>query len=408
MAMPRDPVTNLPLIPILAADASEEEQVNSLTNPDVFNSVTSNVDPSLQVDTGARLVEPIPASMPARDPLVANMNPNATVELPPAMKTISQEIPTDPFENLSKNQRRALAFMALADAGASIQGREGGNFQALLGTYTERADMERKRQAAVARQEALRSMLPSAVPAGAAGGDMIAQLEARKQALLQQAMLYPEMAPSLKLSLDEVNTQIERLRKEEFASQDTAMSATTVLNTVGDLSEAIKQNPNITGPMGMLFGMLPFTEAGEARLNIETLRANLAFDALRNIKAGGATLGSVSAPELALLEAKVANLNLNRGPEAVLKSLEEIDRYYKQLVINAYNRADDPSKLDDIFGGRPAWAGGETSELPSYTSENVPLGELVTYVDEETGKQVVVEYLGGPRDKASSWKEVNY
>jgi len=408
MSMPRDPVTNLPLIPILASEVSEEEQVNSLTNPDVFNNVTSNVDPSLQVDTGARLVEPIPATMPAGAPLAANMNPNAKVELPPAMRTISQAIPIDPFENLSKNQRRALAFMALADAGASIQGREGGNFQALLSTYTERADMERKRQAAVARQEALKSMMGGAMPTGAAGGDMIAQLEARKQALLQQAMLYPEMAPSLKLSIDEVNAQIERLREEEFASQDTAMSATTVLNTVSDLSEAIRQNPNITGPMGMLFGMLPFTEAGEARLNIETLRANLAFDALRNIKAGGATLGSVSAPELALLEAKVANLNLNRGADAVLKSLEEIDRYYKQLVINAYNRADDPSKLDDIFGGRPAWAGGEVAELPSYTFENVPLGELVTYVDEETGKQVVVEYLGGPRDKAKSWKEVNY
>ena len=397
--MPRDPVTGLPVIPILAPDVPVEEQTNIFPN-----GFPTADDPSLTVQTGDPLVEPIPATMPAGAPLVANLNPNATVELPPAMKTLTQAIPTDPFENLSKNQRRALAFMALADAGASIQGREGGNFQALLGTYTERADMERKRQAAVARQEALKSMMGGAMPAGAAGGDMIAQLEARKQALLQQAMLYPDMAPSLKLSIDEVNAQIERLRKEEFASQDTAMSATTVLNTVGDLSEAIKQNPNITGPMGMLFGMLPFTEAGEARLNIETLRANLAFDALRNIKAGGATLGSVSAPELALLEAKVANLNLNRGPEAVLKSLEEIDRYYKQLVINAYNRADDPSKLDDIFGGRPAWAGGETQELPAFTFENAPIGELV--VDPEDNK--VYKFLGGNRDSASSWQEVQF
>ena len=401
--MPRDPVTGLPVIPILAPDVPVEEQTNIFPN-----GFPTADDPSLTVPAGDPLVEPMPATMPAGAPLVANMNPDAKVELPPAMQTLSKAIPIDPFENLSKNQRRALAFMALADAGASIQGREGKNFQTLLGTYTERADMERKRQATVARQEALKSMLPQALPVGEAGGDMIAQLEAQKQALLQQAMLYPEMAPSLKLSIDEVNAKIDRLRKEEFASQDTAMSATTVLNTVGDLSEAIKQNPNITGPMGMLFGMLPFTEAGEARLNIETLRANLAFDALRNIKAGGATLGSVSAPELALLEAKVANLNLNRGADAVLASLEEIDRYYKQLVINAYNRADEPSKLDDIFGGRPAWAGGETQELPSYTFENVPLGELVTYVDEETGKQVVVEYLGGKRDEASSWKEVQF
>lgn len=399
MALPRDPVTGLPLIPILAPDVPEDEQTNIFPN-----GLPTADDPSLTVPTGDPLVEPMPATMPAGAPLAANLNPNAKVELPPAMQTLSKAIPIDPFENLSKNQRRALAFMALADAGASIQGREGKNFQTLLGTYTERADMERKRQAALARQEALRSIMGRALPIGEAGGDMIAQLEAQKQALLQQAMLYPDMAPSLKLSIDEVNAKIERLRKEEFASQDTAMSATTVLNTVGDLSEAIKQNPNITGPLGMLFGMLPFTEAGEARLNIETLRANLAFDALRNIKAGGATLGSVSAPELALLEAKVANLNLNRGPEAVLASLEEIDRYYKQLVINAYNRADDPSKLDDIFGGRPAWAGGETKELPAFTFENAPIGELV--VDPEDNK--VYKFLGGNRDSASSWQEVQF
>lgn len=300
-----------------------------------------------------------------------------------------------------------LGFAALRDAGLALQGKEGTAIQSTLEGFRERADMERKRQAAVARQQALQSMMPSATPIPA-GGDMIAQLEAQRQTLLQQAYLYPDLAPSIKLSIDNLNSEIDRLRKEEFASQDTAMGASTVLNTVSDLSNAVKANPNITGPIGMILGVLPLTEAGEARLNIETLRANLAFDTLRNIKAGGATLGSVSAPELALLEAKVANLNLNRSPDAVLKSLEEIDRYYKQLVINAYNRADDPSKLDDIFGGRPAWAGGEVAELPSYTPENVPLGELVTYVDEETGKQVVVEYLGGPRDKASSWKEVNY
>lgn len=397
--MPRDPETGLPIVPILAPDVPVEEQTNIFPN-----GFPTADDPSLTVQTGDPLVEPMPATMPAGAPLVANMNPNAQVELPPAMKTLTQAIPTDPFENLSKNQRRALAFMALADAGASIQGREGGNFQSLLSSYTERADMERKRQAAVARQEALKSMMGGAMPVGAAGGDMIAQLEARRAAMLQQAYLYPDLAPSIKLSIDNINAEIERLRKEEFASQDTAMSASTVLNTVEDLSDAIKTNPNITGPIGMILGIAPFTEAGQARLTAETLRANLAFDTLRNIKAGGATLGSVSAPELALLEAKVANLNLNRGPEAVLKSLEEIDRYYKQLVINTYNRADDPSKLDDIFGGRPAWAGGETQELPSFSFENAPIGELV--VDPEDNK--VYKFLGGNRDSASSWQEVQF
>jgi hypothetical protein len=397
MSMPRDPATGLPIIPILAPEVPVEEQTNIFPN-----GFPTADDPSLTVPTGDPLVEPIPASMPAGSPLVAKMNPNATV--PQISTVLNEAIPQDPFENLSRSQRTMLGFAALKDAGLALQGKEGGAFSGLLKGFRERADMERKRQAAVARREALKSMMGGAMPTGAAGGDMIAQLEARKQALLQQAMLYPDMAPSLKLSIDEVNAQIERLQKEEFASQDTAMSATTVLNTVSDLSEAIKQNPNITGPIGMILGVLPFTEAGQARLTAETLRANLAFDALRNIKAGGATLGSVSAPELALLEAKVANLNFNRGPEAVLASLEEVDRYYKQLVINAYNRADDPSKLDDIFGGRPAWAGGETAELPSFTFENAPIGELV--VDPEDNK--VYKFLGGNRDTASSWQEVQF
>ena len=364
---------------------------------DIFSSgfPTAN-DSELTVDTGKPLVTPVGA------PLVAEMNPNAKV--PPALNSLlSQPIPQDPFEGLSRNQRLMLAFAGLKDAGLALQGKEGGALEATLTGFRERADMERKRQAAVARQQALQSIMPSAIPT-AAGGDMIAQLEAQRQTLLQQAYLYPDLAPSIKLSIDNLNSEIERLRKEEFASQDTAMGASTVLNTVKDLSNAVKANPNITGPIGMILGVLPFTEAGEARLNIETLRANLAFDTLRNIKAGGATLGSVSAPELALLEAKVANLNLNRSTEAVLKSLEEIDRYYKQLVINAYNRADDPSKLDDIFGGRPAWAGGETAELPSFTFENAPIGELV--VDPEDNK--VYKFLGGNRDSASSWQEVQF
>jgi len=371
----------------------------------------------LGLPVGPSQQEPIPATAPVEQQITGTQAPiaPATNAAAPAaapamggmdmtgLLNLMNPVPQDPFENLSRSQRTMLGFAALKDAGYALQGKEGNAVKNVMADITERADMERKRQAAVARQQAVRSMMGGAMPA-AAGGDMIAQLEARREAMLQQAYLYPDLAPSIKLSIDNINAEIERLRKEEFASQDTAMGASTVLNTVSDLSNAIKANPNITGPIGMILGIAPFTKAGEARLNIETLRANLAFDTLRNIKAGGATLGSVSAPELALLEAKVANLNLNRGADAVLRSLEEIDRYYKQLVINAYNRADDPSKLDDIFGGRPAWAGGETAELPSFTFENAPIGELV--VDPEDNK--VYKFLGGNRDSASSWQEVQF
>jgi hypothetical protein len=200
--------------------------------------------------------------------------------------------------------------------------------------------------------------------------------------------------------------QIEKAKQKQVQDITTATGAGTVLDTVEDLMKKISENPTmITGPVGMILGMMPFTKAGEARLTTQTLKANLAFDALRGIKASGATLGSVSAPELALLEAKVANLDLNRSPEAIMSSLQEIDRYYKQLVINAYQMSDDPSQLDAIFGGRPEWANGPTATLPEYTFENVPLGELV--VDRE-GENKVYKFLGGDRNNRSNWQEVNF
>ena len=37
-----------------------------------------------------------------------------------------------------------LAFSALSDAGAALAGRQGGNFNAMLGRFNEQADMQRK------------------------------------------------------------------------------------------------------------------------------------------------------------------------------------------------------------------------------------------------------------------------
>ena len=149
MSMPRDPVTGLPLIPILAPDVPEDEQTNIFPN-----GLPTADDPSLTVPAGDPLVEPMPATMPAGATLVADMNPNATV---PQISTVFNEaIPQDPFENLSRSQRTMLGFAALKDAGMALQGKEGGAFTGLLKGFRERADMERKRQAAVARQESLK------------------------------------------------------------------------------------------------------------------------------------------------------------------------------------------------------------------------------------------------------------
>jgi hypothetical protein len=305
MAMP-------PEIKMLPPEVDEQFQVGPLTNPDIFTNVASNVDPSLQVETGARLVEPIPATMPARDPLVAKMNPNATVELPPAMKTISQAIPTDPFENLSKNQRRALAFMALADAGASIQGREGGNFQALLGTYTERADMERKRQAAAARQEALKRLT-----GGVASGSM------DRQAIINAMATGVIDGPTGTAMLAELERQSGV--SQEIAGKEMMIGQIDALLFDPALGKAL----GIEGFLRTPFAQLGLdTDTARVKARIDQIKGGAFLQAFESLKGGG----QITELEGQKAEAAQSRLNTAQSEEDFRDALNEFRFYIDQGI----------------------------------------------------------------------------
>ncbi len=109
--------------------------------------------------------------------------------------------PAPTYENLSKTQRRMLAFSALSDAGASLAGRQGGSFNAMLGRFNEQADMQRKATAA----QAQRQMLQGLIGPGAAGGDP----QARIQQLLNMAMVNPSMAPAIALQVKQIQDQVK-------------------------------------------------------------------------------------------------------------------------------------------------------------------------------------------------------
>lgn len=387
-----DQKTNLPLLP--KRDLESEDIANQSVNAVMNNTTTDNVAP---------LVDP---NVMQRNAVASNKNMLDLLAL-----SQQQQTPDDPTSNLSKNQRMMLAFAGIRDAGMALQGKDSNTVSNLLGSFTKQADVDRKARQAQLTQQLLSGMGGSAnMGAAPEGMTNIEMLRAERDRLLNSAFaIDPRYTPIISMQVSELNRQITDLEQKGQKDSDTATGAFTVLNTVDDLYKAIDEEGSmITGPMGMLLGNIPFTKAGEARLTIQTLKANLAFDALRGIKAGGATLGAVSAPELALLEAKVANLNLNRSKDAVLASLREIDRYYKQLVINAYKISEDPSRLDAIFGGqKPAWADGEMVDLQrlEYTRDNVPVGELI--VDRDGGNKVY-RYIGGPKNKPESYEEVTF
>lgn len=314
---------------------------------------------SIQVDTPSSR-SPAPAQ-PATANTAAMMQQILALQAP--------KPPSDPFENLSRTQRQMLAFSALSDAGAALAGRQGTAFNNLMKNFNAQADMQRKREAATAQQQMMTSILGGAAGAGAG-------IDARRQ----QAMMLL-MNPATVALGQALLAQIAAEEKGTTAQTGAVTSASNTVETVVDLMQAVKDNPSATGFWGAILGNVPFTKAGEVRIDADTLRSNMALDALKALKATGATLGSVSGPELKLLESEIAQLNLNQSQAAVLKDLEKIKNRYTGIIRMAYETGD-PAALDAALGGRPTWL-NEASPLQIEVRPNMAQGK--TY-NPQTGK----------------------
>jgi hypothetical protein len=144
-------------------------------------------------------------------------------------------------------------------------------------------------------------------------------------------------------------------------AENEAAGAVNVLGVVDKLKQDIEANPTMTtGLVGSIVRSIPGTGAYNAEATAQTIKANLAFDALaamRKASPTGGALGAVSERELALLDSQIANLDMNQSTERVLDSLERIEQQYTRLLQKAYETGD-PAALDAALGGRPEFMGG--------------------------------------------------
>jgi hypothetical protein len=297
-------------------------------------------------------VDPAPVTTPVTTPVVEATPVAAPVTTPVAAQdtsgaaTLQQLLapqtatPTDPYANLSKTQRRMLAFSALEDAGASLAGRQGGNFNAMLGRLNEQADMQRKAAAAQAQQQMVQGLI---------GGGVGADPQARIQQLLNMAMVNPSMAPAIALQVKQIQDQL----KATEAEVGKVTTATGQIDLIQEMKD--KVNYLTTGPIGMIAAMAPWSDAAALRNMGVTLESNLAFSTLVELKSQGGTLGAVSEQELNLLKAEIAKFNADMKPEDVVRQLEAVDREYRRIIRRAFETSPDADKLAAAIGGRPAW-----------------------------------------------------
>ena len=305
-------------------------------------------------------------------PDVPNVVPAAPAAVAPAptqnnMALIQQmlaaqapPVSIDPYENMSKTQKRMLAFAGLSDAGAALQGLQGTSVNNMMARFNDQADTTRKATAA----QAQRQMLQGLMGGGAAGGDP----QARIQQLLNIAMVNPSMAPAIALQVKNIQDQLQAAS----ATEGQVSQASTQLEDVQTLIDMIQDDPFMTtGIMSSLLSGVKVTAAGQAAALQKTIKSNLALEALKALKATGATMGALNTTEFQALESELTNLDLGLGAELSKRSLLRIQNKWQSLIADAYRSAEGAGEtetvksLDRILKGRPEWLSEAGPVVPS-------------------------------------------
>ena len=329
----------------------------------------------------APMAEPMAARLEAPEVLPADVGPNipllrasaAPAPVAPApsqnnMALIQQllaaqtanSVPKDPYESLSKTQRRMLAFAGLSDAGAALQGRQGVSINNMMSRFNEQADMQRKAAGAQAQQKMMQGLMGGA--GGMGGGSVEDQ---RKQAMA--LLLNPATVEYGKSMLAALDAAAQKGSSDELRGR----SAVSTLRDIDSIIGMIDEDPTMTtGVWAWATRGIANTPAGKTDALVQSVVSSLALDSLKALKATGATMGALNQSELEILKTELAKVDLAAGAEATKRQLGKVQGHYRTVISDMYRGAsdEDAAKITMFLGlpERPSWAGGsaESTSVP--------------------------------------------
>jgi len=158
----------------------------------------------------------------------------------------------------------------------------------------------------------------------------------------------------LSMKKDEYNFKVsDRAEKERTTREGVDTRADIVLNTAKEALD--KVGPFTTGVIGAGWGSVPGTEAYDLRRAAETIKANLGFQALQDMRAQsptGGALGQVAVQELQMLQATVANLDPNQAPGTVAANIQKVITHIENWKRAAGQKSNVRSEADRILQGQ--------------------------------------------------------
>lgn len=141
-------------------------------------------------------------------------------------------------------------------------------------------------------------------------------------------------APSVVQGVTPPISAAERKAEAELKAADARKKGiiTQVSNVLKEIDDAERLVGYSTAGVGGLMKGVPMTDARNLDAKLQTIKANLGFDRLQQMReespTGGA-LGQVAVQELTALQATVASLDQLQHPEQLKEALAKIKKHYK-------------------------------------------------------------------------------
>lgn len=325
----------------------------------------------------------------------------ALAQAAPQEAAPTEKKPSGMYDSLTKTQKRMLAFAAIHDAGAALQGNQGTMVRTMLGDFTDRADQERKeRQAAMEleseqlKQAQIQALLmgasfvpqtmdqggiaPSSEPLSAAA------LEQKIQALSGQIGAYAalDQLDSFNANMTVLQQQLEDARAKEAAATEKRTINEGKLNQAQDaLVYAERALAASTGLEGEeLTEFLDQAKAGDAELDargflfsrqsyipdslspafmdfqaaINTLSAIMTFQNMAEVTAAGARLGILSDSDMRILGNMSGELDPVNKPKQTARTVmdlySKINKTIDKLREEAGGDSDELERIRQKYG----------------------------------------------------------
>jgi hypothetical protein len=125
----------------------------------------------------------------------------------------------------------------------------------------------------------------------------------------------------------------EEKRQEKRDKQATAakMQIASADRVITEVQEANKLVSGFTAGAGGLLSSIPLTGAKDLAAKLTTIKANLGFDRLQQMRDAsptGGALGQVAVQELIALQSTIASLDQNQSPAQLKAALTKIEQHY--------------------------------------------------------------------------------